>query len=95
MERPRITDLYDALVLYPPGSRGEEHDKKMIRELLGLCEMHGFGRVPQVANAIEEIWRDPERLEHYKKLKESHQKLLAADKEELKRLEGREGEPDG
>lgn len=91
MGRPRLEDIYDALVLFPPGSLGEEHDRRMLRELLGLCEMHGFGRVPQAAAAIEDIWRNPERLEHYKKLKEDHFRLLAADREELRRMEEEEG----
>jgi hypothetical protein len=81
MSTPTPNDC-EVLVLYPPGTAGEGKDRRMIRTLLELCETHGFGRVPQVTAAIEDIWRNPERLEHYKKLKEKHLELLARARKE-------------
>lgn len=68
MITPSLSDL-DYLVGWPPGTKGEAEDRKMIRGLLQLCTRHGFGRVPQVAACIEDIWRNPDRIERYQSLK--------------------------
>lgn len=50
----------DCLNAWPEGTEGHEIDEEVIHIINKLCQLHGYGRVPQLANAIEEIWRDPE-----------------------------------
>lgn len=38
--------------------------------------MHGYGRVIQIVQQIEDIWRNPEKAKEYKKTKEKHLKFL-------------------
>ena len=75
INQPTLNDL-ECLILWPKGSRGYDVEREMIADLLALCKDHGFGRVPQVAAAIEEIWRDPGMVEKYKRLKIGHEKMM-------------------
>lgn len=71
MSIPTLSDLA-CLNTWPSGSMGEAQDKVLLQQLLTLCEQHGFGRVPQLAAEIEEIWRDPAQREMYQRCKEKH-----------------------
>jgi len=67
---PTLEDL-QVLNMWPPGTVGETEDSEMIKTLLDLCQKHGFGRVPQVAAEIEDLWRHPEKRQDYAKRKKS------------------------
>jgi len=58
MNTPTLDDL-KCLVTWPPGSRGEQEETVLVGQLLSLCQQHGFGRVAQLTERIEAIWRDP------------------------------------
>ncbi len=72
---PTLNDL-DCLVTWPRGTVGEHNDRFLIEQLLSLCQLHGFGRVPQLAAQIEEIWRDPARCEVYERSKVRHLQMM-------------------
>lgn len=56
---------------WPNWTVGYEKEKKLIDDLVSLCEKHGFGRVPSLANFIEEIWRGDEKtIEKFNKIRE-------------------------
>lgn len=76
MNNPTLHDL-NCLITWPPGSVGEAEDTLMLQQLLALCRKHGFGRVPQLAASIEEIWRDPTKVEDYEKSKAAHLRMMA------------------
>lgn len=70
--RPTIEDL-ECLIMWPKGTAGYWEERANIQELLKLCEDHGFGRIPQMAQQIEEIWRGEEKaIKKMKKMKKEH-----------------------
>lgn len=71
MEQPTLKQL-ECLISWPAGSVGEQQEMVAIAVLLSLCRKHGFGRVPQLACAIEDIWRNPDRIKHYAEVKSQH-----------------------
>jgi len=75
MNAPTIKDL-ECLICWPPGSRGEEEERLLIGVLLALCEEHGFGRVPQLAAQIEDIWRNPSKVKSFESAKHEHLKMI-------------------
>jgi hypothetical protein len=82
MKELTLTDV-DCLITWPPGSRGEQSDRIMLLAYLDLCKTHGYGRMKQIAESVEDIWRNPEKTADYQKQKIKHLR----DMEELK--EGR------
>jgi hypothetical protein len=76
MKTPSSEDL-ECLNLWPVGSSGYEIEKLTIQTIAALCEISGFGRVPQIAASIEEIWRRPESIEKFKKEQEERFEMLA------------------
>jgi hypothetical protein len=75
MKTPTLEDL-ECLVMWPEGSRGYVQELAALDVLLGLCNRHGFGRLPQLAKQIEDIWQHPEKIEEYKAIQEKHMKLM-------------------
>ena len=85
MREPTLEDLH-ALVRWPYSTIGEQNEIEVIKTLLSLCRKFGFGRVPQLAKQIEDIWRNPEKLKSYEKEKEEHLAWMEeARKQEVKR----------
>lgn len=72
------------LILWPPGTIGEVQERQLVIILNNLCKKHGYGRVPQLAQAIEDLWRNPERSDYYEVLKEDHLKFMKECEESLK-----------
>jgi hypothetical protein len=68
---PTLEQL-ECLITWPRGSKGWQSERALLAVLLMLCKGHGFGRVPQLCAAIEEIWRDPSRREAHEKLRKQH-----------------------
>ncbi len=75
MKSPTLADL-DVLVMWPPGTVGEAEERELVATLLQLCVKHGYGRVPQVASQIRDLWDHPERRTFYEREKHRHLKLL-------------------
>lgn len=69
MQTPTIEQLY-CLNGWPEGTVGWHKDNEIINILLHLMTDHGFGRVPQIAAAIEDIWRNDEAIPKYQKLRD-------------------------
>jgi hypothetical protein len=76
-------DVSDLLVLncWRDGTVGWHKENQLISLLNELCKEFGYGRVPQLANAIEDIWRHPEKREIYlQQRKQRLEDLAEADK---------------
>ena len=74
-EPPTLEEL-ECLMIWPEGTTGEKSERALINDLFNLCKKHGFGRVPQITAAIEEIWRNPASVKKYKKIQKTHRKLM-------------------
>jgi len=68
---------------WPEGTVGWHNEQKVIALLNSLCKDHGYGRIPQLAAQIEQVWRDPEMAEHFRKVREKRLEQMAADKKWL------------
>ena len=81
-ETPTIEQL-KSLIMWPEGTVGYQNELDMLVKMHALCEKHGYGRVPQIANAIEDIWRNPENVEKYLKEQKAYNDLMADYKKKL------------
>ncbi len=73
---PTEEDLISALNGWPEGTVGYEKEKKLIKELNTLGRKHGYGRLNQLTEMIEDLYRNPENLQNYKNERLKHIKLL-------------------
>ena len=76
MSVPSITDL-ECLIMWPRGTRGWEAERELILVLDRLCREHGYGRVPQVVEGIEVIWRNPAKVADYREVQKEHLEFMA------------------
>lgn len=51
----------DVLNAWPEGTNGYLKEFLLIRLINQLCIEHGYGRVPQIAQHIQDIWYHPEQ----------------------------------
>ena len=58
------------------GTIGWIEEQQVIGTLLELCDKHGYGRIPQLTRAIEDLWRNPEKLAEYEKARNDQLKFL-------------------
>jgi len=70
MNEPLSNEQIECLNSWPEICRGHAKDQKLVQLLNELCINHGYGRISQLAQALEEIWRNPE--EGGKKWQEFH-----------------------
>lgn len=80
-------DVLVSLNSWPEGTVGYNQENQLIAILLALCVEHGFGRVPQITAQIEDIWRNPEKVEEYFRIRNKRLQLLEEDKEWLSNYE--------
>ncbi len=57
---PLNQDQIKCLNGWPSDCIGNIKDQILIEQLNYLCITHGYGRISQLAQALEEIWRDPD-----------------------------------
>lgn len=72
-----MNDL-DCLVGWPVGSAGEAREREVVRQLLSLCEENGFGRVSQLAQQIEDVWRKPAKIAEYREEQQRHRAYMTS-----------------
>jgi len=66
-------EMLTCLILWPDGTLGYAQEKQVVRLLNQLCKEYGYGRVPQLAAAIEDIWRrGSEGIGHHEAVKKEH-----------------------
>lgn len=63
-------DLNKALNSWPEGTLGFSEESELITTLHQLCKNNGYGRVHQLMNDIEDIWRNPEKMIDYQQRRE-------------------------
>jgi hypothetical protein len=86
-ETPTIEQL-KSLIRWPEGTVGYQNELDMLIKMRALCEAHGYGRVPQIAAEIEDIWRNPENVEKYLKKQKEHNDLMEEYRKKVKDQNG-------
>ncbi len=84
IETPSIEEL-KCLIQWPEGTVGYQEELAIVNRLLSMCEQFGFGRVPQLAAQIEDIWRNPDKVAEYQALKEREAKWMEEARKEIER----------
>ena len=67
INQPTNKTLNESINGWPEGTVGHSLERDAIIALSNLSKEHGYGRIPQIANAINAIWIEPEKAEEYKK----------------------------
>lgn len=80
---PTDKDLIEAIVSWPKGSNGYVLESQVVILLNKLCKEHGYGRIPQMASIIQDIWNNPDKLEKYKKQIRDHLEQLEVYQKEI------------
>jgi len=84
MKEPELKDL-KCLNVWRDNTVGYVEEQKIIKALYDLCVSYGFGRIPQLTKQIEDIWRDPEKIEEYQKLRDDHLALMERDRKQMEK----------
>lgn len=68
MHRNLVFEDLEFLIAWPEDTKGYQQEKKLIEDLIEMCNEHGYGFVPQVTKTIEAIWRnmDPDEIQSMK-----------------------------
>lgn len=61
-----VTDAR-CLIGWPDGTPGAGAEEAILGVLIDLCNRYGYGRVPQLARGIEDLWRNPASREGYER----------------------------
>ena len=72
---PEMEEL-ECLIMWPDGTVGYHDERAAIRKYLSLCKQIGFGRMAQLAESVEDIWRNPEAVSRYQEMKDEHFKMM-------------------
>lgn len=72
------SDTLRCLIRWPEGSVGWQREEALIKALNDLCKLFGYGRVPQVAEQIEQIWRDPDKVAKFLEEQRQHNEFVAS-----------------
>lgn len=70
--QPVSTDEIECLIVWPEGSVGEREERHLLHTLINLANIHGYGRLSQLAAQLEDIWRNPEAVKAFEKGKKAH-----------------------
>lgn len=62
----------DVLVMWPQGTVGFVEEQRVLQLLNHWCQKHGYGRIPELAREIEELWRDPAKAEDFAEQRADH-----------------------
>jgi len=57
---------------WPDDSPRYAETQKALEQLVALCDKHGYGGLPQMAEGIQAIWRNPNKIAHFQELKDAH-----------------------
>lgn len=57
MKEPTLQDL-ECLICWPRGTVGYFCELQIVSNLLNMAKVHGFGRVSQLAQQMEDVWRN-------------------------------------
>ena len=66
-----------SIIMWPKGSIGYNQERVVVSDLLKMCKNNGFGRIPQMAQQIEAMWRDKEKAQKkFVAIKKKHFKMM-------------------
>lgn len=81
-DRP-TDDALKSLITWNEGTKGFYLELQLLKALRNFCDEYGYGRVPQLAESIKDIWNHPERVEHYLKVQKEHRDLMESYRKEI------------
>jgi len=76
ISRAPSAEKLECLIRWPSGSQGETKERDMLKTYIDLCKENGFGRMSQIADEVEDIWRHPKSVAKYEKEKKNFFKEL-------------------
>lgn len=76
-EIPDLSETLDCLVMWPDDTHGFQREQVLVRTLNRLSQQHGYGRVAQVMQQLEELWRNPDSLEAFEVVRQDYLELIA------------------
>jgi len=82
LDRP-TDEALKSLIMWPEGTVGYHNELNLLKQMRDMCDKHGYGRVPQLANAVEDLWRNPENIEKYQKEQKAHNDQMEEYRKEL------------
>ena len=69
---PVEEDELDCLIIWPEHTVGFNSERSLVRLLNRLCQQHGYGRIPQLTEQIEALWRDPAKQAEFQAQRDAH-----------------------
>ena len=82
MKRPEDESI-KSLIRWPDGTKGYYSELNLLRDLRRLCDEHGYGRVPQLAEQVEDLWRNPDKIDEYLKEQKKHNEFMSHCRKEV------------
>ena len=83
-----MNDLKDeqlkCLIMWQEGTVGYYQEFMLIKTLNELCKKFGYGRVPQIAQQIEQIWRDEDKIQEFEKIQQEHIEFIKECRKDMK-----------
>jgi len=76
-------DLNGLLNGWPEGTVGHQIDGELITTLNQLGKKHGYGRLHQVTEAIEDLWRHPQKKLEYQAIHDKRMEILGGNVPEM------------
>ncbi len=76
MNQIKDVNVLDCLIHWPKDSIGWHQEKQILDLLNDLCKKHGYGRIPQLANQIREIWENPEVVQKFLERQDKSAKFM-------------------
>jgi hypothetical protein len=73
---PPTFEELQCVMTWPPGTVGYQQEKQLIETLLKLCAQHGFGRMAQIMQDIEIIWRNPDKAKEFQQAQKDRFEVL-------------------
>lgn len=74
-DAPSIDELL-CLNSWPEDTVGFHSENTLIMQIKKLCDTHGYGRMHQLLEEVNAIWRDPDMVEKYKKHRQQRLKMF-------------------
>ena len=75
-----ITDEeLNALVMWPDKTVGHRHELLVLKKLADIGNEIGYGRLSQLAEQLEDLWRHPEHIETYNKSRNEYIRQMSQD----------------
>lgn len=74
----RKLEVSDArcLIMWPEGTRGYDQEEAAIMYLIMIANTIGYGRLPQLAEQIRELWYDPAKRTEFEQARQEYLRIM-------------------